>query len=69
VAALEGIRADATPDEIRAEIAKRVQQLRDKGYLDALPEPQSFPQASQDGIASTGAQENQEVIDVDHGSA
>jgi hypothetical protein len=40
IGSIDGIIANATPDEIRAEIAKRVQQLRDKGYLDALPEPE-----------------------------
>src|SRR6516165_6299065 len=36
-----GISANATPEELRAEIAKRVALLRDKGYvdLDALPAP------------------------------
>jgi hypothetical protein len=38
---IDGIRADATPEELRAEIAKRVALLRDKGYIDidALPPP------------------------------
>ena len=36
-----GISANATPEELRAEIAKRVALLRDKGYIDmnALPPP------------------------------
>jgi len=39
---LDGISADATAEELRAELAKRVAQLRDKGYidLDALPPPE-----------------------------
>ena len=38
---IDGISANATPEELRAEIAKRVVLLRDKGYLDleALPPP------------------------------
>jgi hypothetical protein len=38
---LDGIRSDASPEELRAEIAKRVALLRDKGYIDmnALPPP------------------------------
>jgi hypothetical protein len=38
---IDGIRADATPEELRAEIAKRVAMLVDKGYVDleALPRP------------------------------
>jgi len=38
---IDGIRPDASPEELRAEIAKRVVLLRDKGYLDleALPPP------------------------------
>jgi hypothetical protein len=38
---IDGISANATPEELRAEIAKRVALLRDKGYvdLDALPAP------------------------------
>ena len=36
---IDGISANATPEELRAEIAKRVRQLIDKGYVDleALP--------------------------------
>jgi hypothetical protein len=36
---IDGIRSDATPEELRAEIAKRIRQLIDKGYVDleALP--------------------------------
>jgi hypothetical protein len=39
--AIDGISANATPEELRAEIAKRVVLLRDKGYVDleALPPP------------------------------
>jgi regulator of protease activity HflC (stomatin/prohibitin superfamily) len=38
---IDGISANATPEELRAEIAKRVVLLRDKGYVDleALPPP------------------------------
>jgi hypothetical protein len=38
---IDGIRSDASPEELRAEIAKRVRQLIDKGYVDleALPPP------------------------------
>jgi hypothetical protein len=38
---IDGIRSDASPEELRAEIAKRVALLRDKGYIDmdALPPP------------------------------
>ena len=40
---IDGISANATPEELRAEIAKRIALLRDKGYvdLDALPAPSS----------------------------
>ena len=39
---IDGISANATPEELRAEIAKRVRQLIDKGYVDleALPPPE-----------------------------
>ena len=38
---LDGIRSDASPEELRAEIAKRVAMLVEKGYVDleALPRP------------------------------
>ena len=38
---IDGISANASPEELRAEIAKRVALLRDKGYIDieALPPP------------------------------
>jgi hypothetical protein len=38
---IDGISANATPEELRAEIAKRIVMLRDKGYVDleALPRP------------------------------
>jgi hypothetical protein len=41
VASLDGIPKDATAEELRAELAKRIAQLRDKGYIDleALPPP------------------------------
>jgi hypothetical protein len=39
---LEGVRADATAEELRAELAKRIRQLIEKGYVDleALPPPE-----------------------------
>jgi hypothetical protein len=39
---IDGISANATPEELRAEIAKRIAMLRDRGYvdLDALPPPE-----------------------------
>jgi hypothetical protein len=39
---IDGISANATPEELRAEIVKRVALLVDKGYLDleALPRPE-----------------------------
>jgi hypothetical protein len=42
---IDGIRPDASPEELRAEIAKRVALLRDRGYidLDALPPPEPAP--------------------------
>jgi hypothetical protein len=38
---IDGISSNATPEELRTEIAKRIALLRDKGYvdLDALPAP------------------------------
>jgi hypothetical protein len=38
---IDGISPNATADELRAEIAKRIRQLIDKGYVDleALPPP------------------------------
>ena len=38
---IDGISANATPEELRAEIAKRVVSLAEKGYIDleALPRP------------------------------
>jgi hypothetical protein len=38
---INGIRSDASPEELRAEIAKRVAMLVEKGYVDlaALPSP------------------------------
>jgi hypothetical protein len=38
---IDGIRSDASPEELRAEIAKRVVMLAEKGYVDleALPRP------------------------------
>ena len=48
---IDGIRADATPEELRAEIAKRVALLRDKGYIDmnALPPPAQDAAGGDDG--------------------
>jgi hypothetical protein len=39
---LEGVPADATPDELRVILAQRIAKLRDGGYinLDALPPPE-----------------------------
>ena len=39
---IDGISSNATPEELRAEIAKRIRQLIDKGYVDleALPQPE-----------------------------
>ena len=39
---IDGIRSDASPEELRAEIAKRIALLRDKGIVDlnALPPPE-----------------------------
>jgi hypothetical protein len=47
-----GISANATPEELRAEIAKRVALLRDKGYLDmdALPAPPDEPAPDDDEL-------------------
>ena len=52
---IDGIRADATPEELRAEIAKRVALLRDKGYIDmdALPPP-AQDAAESDSAADEG---------------
>ena len=38
---MDGISANATAEELRAALAKRIAQLRDKGYIDleALPPP------------------------------
>ena len=47
---IDGISASATPEELRAEIAKRVVLLRDKGYVDleALPPPANGKGATAD---------------------
>jgi hypothetical protein len=39
---IDDIRAKATAEELRAELAKRIAMLRDKGYVDleALPPPE-----------------------------
>ena len=49
---IDGISANATPEELRAEIAKRVALLRDKGYLDmdALPAPPDEPAPDDDEL-------------------
>jgi hypothetical protein len=41
VSSLDGIPKDATAEELRAQLAKRIATLRDKGYIDleALPPP------------------------------
>jgi hypothetical protein len=47
---IDGIRSDASAEELRAEIAKRVAMLRDKGYVDleALPPPANGKGATAD---------------------
>jgi hypothetical protein len=54
---LDGIRADATVEELRAELAKRVAYLRDRGMvdLDALPPP-----AKEGAIDAEGDEEDQQ---------
>jgi hypothetical protein len=39
---IDGMRSDASPEELRAEIARRIAMPRDKGYVDleALPPPE-----------------------------
>jgi hypothetical protein len=46
---IDGISANATPEELRAEIAKRIAMLRDRVYvnLDALPPPEPAANAQQ----------------------
>jgi hypothetical protein len=58
---IDGIRADATPEELRAEIAKRVALLRDKGYIDieALPPPERPAQAATESGSGDGGGEDQ----------
>jgi hypothetical protein len=43
---INGISANATPEELRAEIAKRVALLRDRGYVDLDAPPPPVPVAS-----------------------
>jgi hypothetical protein len=52
---IDGICANATPEELRTEIAKRVALLRDKGYLDmdALPAPAQGG-AERDSVGGSG---------------
>jgi hypothetical protein len=55
---LDGIPADASPEELRAEIAKRVVMLAEKGYVDleALPGPAN-------GEVAIADEEDQEASD------
>jgi hypothetical protein len=59
---IDGINANATPEELRAEIAKRVVLLRDKGYVDleALPPPANGKGATAD---AEGDEEDQKGSD------
>jgi hypothetical protein len=52
---IDGISANATPEELRIEIAKRIALLRDKGYvdLDALPAPVQGG-AERDSVGGSG---------------
>jgi hypothetical protein len=56
---IDGISANATPEELRAEIARRVVLLRDKGYVDleALPPPAKGKGATAD---AEGDEEDQQ---------
>jgi hypothetical protein len=56
---IDGIRSDASPEELRAEIAKRVAMLRDRGYVDlnALPPPANKE------VAMADAEDQQEGSD------
>ena len=56
---IDGIRSDASPEELRAEIAKRVAMLVDKGYVDlaALPPPANGKGATAD---AEGDEEDQQ---------
>jgi hypothetical protein len=56
---IDGISANATPEELRAEIAKRIAMLRDKGYVDleALPPPANGKGATAD---AEGDEEDQQ---------
>jgi hypothetical protein len=52
---IDGISANATPEELRIEIAKRIALLRDKGYVDpdALPAPAQGG-AERDSVGGSG---------------
>jgi len=52
---IDGISANATPEELRIEFAKRIALLRDKGYvdLDALPAPAQGG-AERDSVGGSG---------------
>jgi hypothetical protein len=54
---IDGISASATPEELRAEIAKRVVLLRDKGYVDleAFPPPANGKGATADAEGDEGS--------------
>jgi hypothetical protein len=43
---IDGISANATPEELRAEIATRIAMLRDRGYVDLDASPPPEPAAS-----------------------
>jgi hypothetical protein len=58
---IDGIRSDASPEELRAEIAKRVVSLAEKGYIDlkALPRPAN---TNEEGVIAD-AEDQQEGSD------
>jgi hypothetical protein len=60
--ALEGIRADATPEELRAEITKRIRLLKAKGYLDleAIDASPEATEARTGDLGDAGGEEPQE---------
>jgi hypothetical protein len=43
---IDGISSNATPEELRAEIAKRIAMLRDRSYIDSEALPPPKPAAS-----------------------
>jgi hypothetical protein len=63
----DGISAKATPEELRAEIAKRVVMLAEKGYVDleALPRPAHM---NEEGTIAD-AEDQQEESDYGDGAA